>query len=495
MVHARIVPWADKKELDELKYWFYSDEERLQLRAINKVKSYKSKGSQYLPHVIESTAQLTNVLIMDKKSLYSDDISREINARLMYTMTLIRFVNGILDPNQRSQFAIPLHTIAKNVGLSSWFVDLRHWGTHERELPGLDMLRIASKEALSWLRDHYWEDNELEESMSEGEEAENTDAEDETEKATGFTTEQLKELISSWPSFSKDFLNNKSMWTPAKGKKLISSESFTVEDHSEIEKSKTQRKIEANLDNYVQSWRNLWRASKDKARLVSICLSSYSPLLTQVLICKLDQFLFHTMDQILKIYQTQISSLEDTKITALEAHYPRLDNLHRELLNVLLKYSNIKLITSQYKDWMDLIRRYRNTLSLELCTRLLNLLSRQQIANDDWRNNKKRKWKNKSNEGEFQDSLVEVIGVLRKETDISKEKAAYERRLKSKCDEKTANQDLITDLSADDILADLQRLKQKMQSTLKEDPAAQDPVPIKKWERCSNWTPKPFGTI
>ena len=72
MVHARITPWSYPAELDDLKKWFYaaktgSGPKDERTRAIQRVKCYQSKGSQYLPHVVDSTAQITSAILLDER--------------------------------------------------------------------------------------------------------------------------------------------------------------------------------------------------------------------------------------------------------------------------------------------------------------------------------------------------------------------------------------------------------------------------------------------
>lgn len=151
MKHPSIVCYRSSDDLLEVKKWFYefSDTEDHRLRAIKRVRAFSTRGK--IPHGLESTALLTSVCLQD-----IGDSSSDTNVlRLSYAMALIRFVNGLLDPLQQSNYAIPLHTLAKTLSLPSFFVELRHMGTHEL-LPSLQMLRIACSRALTWLYDNYW---------------------------------------------------------------------------------------------------------------------------------------------------------------------------------------------------------------------------------------------------------------------------------------------------------------------------------------------------
>ncbi|KAG7665877.1 LAS1 [[Candida] subhashii] len=167
--HPTITPYRSIDDLKQVKDWFYNfspDRDNRQ-RAISKVKAWSSRGR--IPHGIESTSLLTSTILTDTTNVDAHVL------QLSYCMALIRFVNGILDPLQQGNYAIPLHHLAKSIGLPGFFVELRHMGTHEG-LPSLSMLRIASRHALNWLYDNYWshiedeiydDEEEDEEEMSE----------------------------------------------------------------------------------------------------------------------------------------------------------------------------------------------------------------------------------------------------------------------------------------------------------------------------------------
>lgn len=173
--HPVVTSYRSVQDLVTLKDWFYNfnDVTDNRSRAVQRVKALASRGR--LPHAIETTALLTSVALTDpQSSTLVDASSSDSNVlQLSYSMALVRFVNGLLDPFQQSNFAIPLHQLAKNLNLPSLFVELRHMGTHE-QLPNLETLRLACKQALNWLYDNYWlkiEDDDEEEEAEEVEEA------------------------------------------------------------------------------------------------------------------------------------------------------------------------------------------------------------------------------------------------------------------------------------------------------------------------------------
>ncbi|KAL6452206.1 las1 Pre-rRNA-processing protein las1 [Candida maltosa Xu316] len=128
------------------------------MQAVKKVKAWSTRGK--LPHGIEATSFLTTITLNDSRDKQTDSNTLQLS----YTMALIRFVNGLLDPFQQSNYAIPMHLLAKQLNLPTYFVELRHMGTHEN-LPSLDILRITCSKALSWLYENYW--NQLDEETEE----------------------------------------------------------------------------------------------------------------------------------------------------------------------------------------------------------------------------------------------------------------------------------------------------------------------------------------
>lgn len=77
----------------------------------------------------------------------------------------VRLVNGLVDPLQLKLHAVSLNAIAVQICLPRSFVDLRHQATHQ-QLPSLPALLRASRDALEWLKTHYWEKQKLEVSLN-----------------------------------------------------------------------------------------------------------------------------------------------------------------------------------------------------------------------------------------------------------------------------------------------------------------------------------------
>ena len=93
-----------------------------------------------LPLALESVLMLLAAVIQDECISSSAQSIRQD-----YSAALIRTVNGVVDPLQVGFYARSIASIASQVGLPAWLVELRHAGTHE-ELPPLQLLRDGASE-------------------------------------------------------------------------------------------------------------------------------------------------------------------------------------------------------------------------------------------------------------------------------------------------------------------------------------------------------------
>lgn len=155
----RRVPWASITELDEVCAWIYTEESDYLAKelAVQRVRGsfavfFKStqgpklsawRAITPLPHALESTLAFLTVNLQDNATVSS--LSSCYSLRQSYATAVIRLVNGLVDPLQSGAYARPIASIAAQLGLPPWFVELRHAATHE-DLPSLEVLREASRE-------------------------------------------------------------------------------------------------------------------------------------------------------------------------------------------------------------------------------------------------------------------------------------------------------------------------------------------------------------
>ena len=96
-----------------------------------------------LPHALESLLSILVAVRQDNASEVGS--SSSLSLRQSYATALIRLVNGLVDPLQSGTYARSILSIAAQIGLPAWLVELRHAATHE-DLPSLELLRDGAKE-------------------------------------------------------------------------------------------------------------------------------------------------------------------------------------------------------------------------------------------------------------------------------------------------------------------------------------------------------------
>ncbi|KAJ7225899.1 Las1-like-domain-containing protein [Mycena pura] len=148
----RRVPWTSIAELDQLCAWIYTDETDLdfKIKAINRLSAWRAITP--LPHALDSTLALLCVLVQDTSD---PQPTSYLYLRHSYAAAMLRLVNGFVDPLQRGMYARSIASIANQLGLPSWLVELRHASTHE-DLPSLELLRQAARESMTWLLHNYF---------------------------------------------------------------------------------------------------------------------------------------------------------------------------------------------------------------------------------------------------------------------------------------------------------------------------------------------------
>ncbi|KAJ1772094.1 rRNA-processing protein las1 [Coemansia sp. RSA 1813] len=147
----KIVPWASTAEYMDVAECLYSPDLLQRKRGIAIVKAWRARSR--IPVAIEATANLVEMTIADTEQVQRVSANQ---LRHMYTMSLIRFVNSIVDLEQKGLYAQSIAALAARIGMPAWFVELRHAGTHEY-IPSLPVLRSACSQALLWLGDYYWQ--------------------------------------------------------------------------------------------------------------------------------------------------------------------------------------------------------------------------------------------------------------------------------------------------------------------------------------------------
>ncbi|KAG5653504.1 hypothetical protein H0H81_012714 [Sphagnurus paluster] len=148
----RRVPWTSISELEQVCSWIYAEENDIdgKILAVNRISAWRA--ITHLPHALESTLSILVAIVQDNLQPAS---SSQLALRQSYSTAIIRLVNGLVDPLQLGAYARSISSIAQQLGLPSWLVELRHAATHE-DLPSLDLLREAARVSMVWLLNNYF---------------------------------------------------------------------------------------------------------------------------------------------------------------------------------------------------------------------------------------------------------------------------------------------------------------------------------------------------
>ena len=159
----RIVPWISSQEwMDVYNNIFDSPDlnatEPPKLKdfesvsqAVKHMKLWQFRSENRLPVSVESTLIFLEILLSED----SPNAVSQYQIQVMYAMAITRFVNGLVDQQQKGAYSLPVAQLARNMDIPRFLVDIRHAATHD-SLPSIHVLRRAANTALEWLFNNYW---------------------------------------------------------------------------------------------------------------------------------------------------------------------------------------------------------------------------------------------------------------------------------------------------------------------------------------------------
>ncbi|XP_054638112.1 ribosomal biogenesis protein LAS1L [Dunckerocampus dactyliophorus] len=144
-----VVAWINKAEWDQVREYLYSKDSALQRNALHRISAWKARYANSTPVAMDCTADLVRCQVLDRSGkLDSHDLV------LLYGAALVRFTNLITE-RQQGKIARPLRTLAGNLNIPEWIINLRHDVTH-RKMPALKLCRKGCEVVLEWLQQEYW---------------------------------------------------------------------------------------------------------------------------------------------------------------------------------------------------------------------------------------------------------------------------------------------------------------------------------------------------
>ncbi|KAL2544456.1 las1-like family protein [Forsythia ovata] len=155
----KLVPWISWDEWNFVKGSLFSSSPDSMNSALQRISTWRSRGC--IPVVIEVTASI--IEIQQKDPFFRDDLSEDAlqsqeMLSMLYCMAIMRLVNGVVEKT-RKKTEVSIGEAANAIGIPRMLIDIRHEGSH-RELPSLQLVRLASMKALDWLKSYYWEPQE-----------------------------------------------------------------------------------------------------------------------------------------------------------------------------------------------------------------------------------------------------------------------------------------------------------------------------------------------
>lgn len=113
---------------------------------------WKIRRLNLIPATILSTLSILDVQLKDTDEyrFLSDEL------RSMYSNAFTRFLN-YMSSIMRSRHLQSMYSTARELGIESFLVDLRHLCAHGQVLPSLEISRRTADYCLNWLREFYWD--------------------------------------------------------------------------------------------------------------------------------------------------------------------------------------------------------------------------------------------------------------------------------------------------------------------------------------------------
>ncbi|XP_023740571.1 uncharacterized protein LOC111888674 isoform X2 [Lactuca sativa] len=156
----KLVPWISWDDWSFVRESLFSSSPASIDLALRRISAWRSRGC--LPIIIEVTASI--VEIQQKDSYFRDglpesDLLADDMLTMLYCMTMIRLVNGIVEKTRKKN-EVSIGEAADVIGIPRMLIDIRHECSH-RDLPSLRLVRLASTKALDWLKAYYWEPQKM----------------------------------------------------------------------------------------------------------------------------------------------------------------------------------------------------------------------------------------------------------------------------------------------------------------------------------------------
>ncbi|XP_019182308.1 PREDICTED: uncharacterized protein LOC109177396 isoform X2 [Ipomoea nil] len=152
----KLVPWLTWEEWSFIGDSLFSSSPLSVDSALRRISTWRNRGC--IPVAVDVTASI--IEIQQKDPYFRDDVPKSVQLSeemlaMLYSMAITRLVNGVIEKNRKKN-ELSIAEAAYAIGIPRMLIDVRHEGSH-RDLPSLQLVRLASTKALRWLQSYYWE--------------------------------------------------------------------------------------------------------------------------------------------------------------------------------------------------------------------------------------------------------------------------------------------------------------------------------------------------
>lgn len=143
-----------REEFEMVYNWVFSsaEEHALKEKAYDRLVVWKLRRQNLTPASVLSTMAILEVQVKDNdKSAFT-----ETDLRVLYSNAFTKFVN-YMSSILRSRILNNMYSTAKELGIESFLIDLRHLCAHGQIMPALDICRRTSTYCMRWLKTFYWD--------------------------------------------------------------------------------------------------------------------------------------------------------------------------------------------------------------------------------------------------------------------------------------------------------------------------------------------------
>ena len=165
---AKSVPWRTWREWARAYESILNPSLSQKFRSIPILQEWRNRGK--LPISVDATLSILEIMRKDPV-LMSEDFGSQCFApselSLLYGLAITRFVNLIIDVQQKGSMAANMELVGASIEIPNWIIQVRHVATHGTNIPPIFVLRRAANELLVgflipkyWMRQHNLLSNE-----------------------------------------------------------------------------------------------------------------------------------------------------------------------------------------------------------------------------------------------------------------------------------------------------------------------------------------------